>query len=348
MAMRTIDLFARAVGLAAAALALAGAARAAPIEITGAGSTFAAPLIDTWIAAQAKVEPNVLLRYSPVGSGEGIRSFLARRVDFAATDRPLAADEEGRAEGGAVQVPFTAGMVVVAYNLPGITGPLRLGRETLAGIFSGAVRDWNDPRIRTDNPGVALPARTIALVTRREGSGTTHAFTAHLAAIDPAWARDGRSVGDRTDWPKGAMAVYGNEGVASRIALTEYSLGYLEYGFARRLGLRTALLRNRDGAFVAASADSGAAALGKTAADMPEDARQSIPDPAGAAAYPIVTYSWMVLRDRNRSTETAAALRAFVAFGLSPAGQAEGARIGYVPLPPEVVQRSEAALANVR
>ncbi len=355
MAMRITDRLAGA--LTGAALLLSGTALSGPavagpaaptLEISGAGSTFAAPLIDAWIKARAKAEPNVGLRYSPVGSGEGIRSLLAQRVDFAASDRPLTKDEAARAQGGAVEVPVTAGMVVVGYNLPGIAAPLRLGRKTLAAIFAGTVREWNDPKIAADNPGVALPARTIALVTRREGSGTTHAFTAHLAAATPGWTQDERNAGDQVDWPKGTMAVFGNEGVASRIAMTEYSVGYLEYGFARRLGLATALLQNRSGAFVAATAQSGAAALSESAAGPSQDSARSLRDPAGASAYPIVTFTWMVFPGQQRRAETAAALHSFVTFGLSADGQAQGAGIGYVPLPAEVVQRAEAALQGVR
>jgi phosphate transport system substrate-binding protein len=346
MAART-RLAVRMLAAFAVASALAAAALAAPVVLRGAGSTAAAPLIDNWIAMRARSEANVAVRYSPIGSSEGIRSLLAGRVEFAVTERPLTHKESAATEGEPVSVPVIASMVVLAYNLPGVTAPLRLSRGTLAGIFSGAVKAWNDPRIRADNPGLALPARTIALVVRREGSGTTYALATHLAAIDPSWAGEGRAVNDQAEWPY-AMAVFGNEGVAGRIARTEYSLGYMEYGFARRLGLATALLQNRAGAFVEASAESGAAALANTAASESKDGWRSVSDPAGAAAYPLVTYTWLVIRSPMRSTESAGALREFVGFGLSPAGQAEGARIGYLPLPPATVQEGEAALRSVR
>ena len=348
MAVRTKVLLT--LGLAVAASALTEFSRAAPgpaVELRGAGSTLIAPLIEAWTQALAASHPNLSLQYEQTGSGEGIHRLLAGAVQFAATERPMMDTEIDRAEGGVVHVPVTAGMVVVAYNLPDVSARLRLGRETLAEIFSGAVRQWNDPRISADNPGVALPARTIALVTRREASGTTYAFSAHLAAVDPAWSRAGLGVGDQIAWPPEAMLVLGNEGIASRVSTTEDSIGYIEYGFARRLGLMTALLQNRDGAFVEPVPEAGAAALTDAAANMPADGRQSIPDPAGRAAYPIVTYSWLLLREHDKP-DIADALRSFVGYGLSQNGQAQAAEIGYVPLPSAVVERAEALLGRMR
>ena len=336
-------------GVAASALIeFSGGAAGPAVELRGAGSTLIAPLIGTWTKALAASRPNVSVQYEQTGSGEGIHRFLAGTVQFGATERPMTDAEIDRAEGGVVHVPVTAGMVVVVYNLPDVSARLRLGRETLAEIFSGTVRQWNDPRISADNPGVVLPARTIALVTRREASGTTYAFTAHLAAVDPSWNRAGLGVGDQIAWPPEAMMAVGNEGVASRVQITENSIGYIEYGFARRLGLMTALLQNHDGAFVGPGPDAGAAALSDAAHNIPADGRQLIPDPAGAAAYPIVTYSWLLLRETGQSADVAKALRAFVGYGLSQNGQAQAAEIGYAPLPSAVVDRAEALLGRMR
>jgi len=319
------------------------------VELRGGGSTFAAPLIEAWIGARMIAAPNVIVHYSPVGSSEGIRSFLAGRLEFAVSDRPLSAEEAKPANEGLATLPITAGMVVVAYNLPDITAPLRLGRETLAGIFSGAIREWDNPKIRADNPGVVLPDRTITLVTRREGSGTTYAFTGYLAAVDPSWIRTGPGVGDVVVWPQNAMEVPGNEGVAARIALSEYSIGYMEFGFARRLDLKTAQLQNRDGAFVSANATSGAAALSRAGdGAMPAVGKDSALDPAGSESYPIVTFSWLVMHERSRSPETQAALHDFVSFGLSPQGQAKGAEIGYIPLPTAALAKATTAVRDTQ
>ena len=349
MTFRMSGLFAAAVALAlGAALAVAAAGPQPSLELRGAGSTFSQPLIDAWIKARMAADPSVALHYAPTGSSAGIHSFLAGDVEFAATDRPLGDEEIGQAPKGVTTLPITAGMVVIAYNLPGAQTPLRLGRDTLAGIFSGAVKRWNDPKIRADNPDAALPDRTIALVVRREGSGTTFAFTSYLAAIAPEWKTRGPGVGDRVDWPHGAMAALGNEGIAGRIAITEYSIGYVEYGFASRLALKTAALQNRAGAFVSANAQSGAAGLADAGdGAMPRIGAAAI-DPSGAGAYPIVAFSWLILHTHYRSAEVAAALRGFVDFGLSADGQSQGERIGYIALPPAAVKNAQLSLTSLQ
>ena len=348
MAFRCGGLLAAAVALAAGAAFAAGSTGSQPsLELRGAGSTFGQPLISAWIKARQAADPTVAWHYDPTGSSAGIHSFLAGDVDFAATDRPLSEDERGKAASG-VSVPYTAGMVVIAYNLPGVSAPLRIGRETLAEIFSGAVRHWNDAKIRAENPGIVMPDRTIALIVRREGSGTTYAFTSYLSAISADWNKKGPGVGDRVNWPDDAMQTFGNEGVSGRIAITEYSIGYVEYGFASRLALKTAVLQNRDGAFVAANDQSGAAALiGAGDGAMPPYGTAAI-DPTGANAYPIVTFSWLLLRNHYRSANVMTAVNALVDFGLSPDGQNQGERLGYIPLPPAAVKSAQSTLLSLR
>lgn len=332
----------------AASAAVAATTAPVSVELRGGGSTFAAPLIGAWIKARAVAEPSVAIHYDAVGSGAGIRSFLAGDLEFAVTDRPLTADEASHATGGVAPLPITAGMVVVSYNLPNVTAPLRLSRGTLASIFSGAIRKWDDAKIRADNPGADLPSRTIALVTRRENSGTTYAFTSFLAAISADFAKKGPGAGDLVAWPQGAMEVIGNEGVAGRISVTEYSIGYVEYGFAKRLSLKTAQLQNRDGAFVGPTAESGAAALaGADDGAMPDGARFAALDPAGANAYPIVTFSWLVLHKTYRSPDIAATLKGFAGYGLSTDGQAQGSAIGYVLLPPAAINKAQTVLKSL-
>ncbi len=349
MAFRRGGLLAAVFALAAGAtLAVAATGSRPSLELRGAGSTFSQPLIDAWIKARMAADSSVAWHYDPTGSSAGIHSFLAGDADFAATDRPLTTEEVGQAPHGVTSVPITAGMVVIAYNLPGVTTPLRLGRETLAGIFSGAVQHWNDPKISADNPGVALPDRTIAPVVRREGSGTTYAFTSYLAAISPEWNKTGPGIGDRVDWPHNAMAALGNEGVASRIAITEYSIGYVEYGFASRLALKTALVKNLAGAFVAATAEAGEAAVaGAGDGAMPQYGSVAI-DPIDANAYPIATFSWLLLHDHYRSADVAAALHGFVDFGLSADGQSLGQRLGYIPLPAAAVRHAQLSLTSLQ
>jgi len=337
----------RSVLIAAAAVVVAAVALPAQaLEIKGAGASFPAPLYYAWIEAYRSVQPDVAVRYESVGSGEGIDRFVAGAVDFGASDAAMSDKEIAKVERGVVMIPATAGMVVVAYNIPGFEGDLRLSRAALAGIFSGEIKDWDDPRILAANPGVAFPHRTIGLVARRDSSGTTFAFTNHLGAASGAWRDNGPGVGKLVRWPGGAMTARGNEGVAARIRISDYALGYVEYNFARQLSLPMALLENRDGVYVAPAAESGAAALASVVAEMPENGRQFLPDPAGGASYPITSYTWLLLYKRYGDAAKRDAVRGFVDWGLG-AGQEFSGKIGYIPLPESVAARARSLLASV-
>lgn len=349
-------------GTAAAVLAVAVAQVAAPVAgfaqqpapgasgpasglaLTGAGATFPAPLYAKWIAAY-KAERGVAVSYQAVGSGEGVKRLLAGTVDFAGSDETLSAADAAKVPGGAVAVPVTAGMIVIAYNLPGLRGDLKLPRDVYAGIFAGTIRRWDDPRIKAANPDLALPARDIALVARVESSGTTAAFTRHLAAADPAWRSRGIGVGKLVAWPGSTMLATGNEGVAARIKMSEGALGYVEYGFAKRLGLPVATLQNKAGGFVAPTEAAAQAALSGRAAQLAE-LEASVIDPATPGAYPIVSYSWLFVYREPRNAALGRAARDFVAWGLTQ-GQALGRELGYVPLTVDVVSLGREALGTV-
>lgn len=330
--------------LAACAAALAalgsGAASAqdASVSLQGGGSSFAAPAHKAWIEAYRTVAPTVDITYDSIGSGDGITRFLDDTLDFAASDAPLTEAQEAEVPGGVLHVPVTAGMVAVAYNLPGdLEGELRLPREVLGDIFAGAVTNWNDPRLVAANPGFALPNQEIQIVARQDGSGTTYAFTNHLNAISARWRADGHGVAYQSWWPNRTMKARGNEGVAATIQRAEGSIGYVEYGFARRLGLALAELENADGAFVAPSAASGAAAI--ATGDLPEDMKIDMPDPAGAGAYPIVTFTWELLRKEPEDAAKGAAIRDFTRWAVAE-GQPRAAELGYVPMPRIVQERA--------
>ena len=273
-----------------------GRTPSAQVLLRGAGATFPAPLYERWIQAYRERSPNVRITYDAVGSGEGQRRFLADAVDFGASDAALSDEQIGRARSGARLVPVTGGIVVLAYNLPGLGGPLRLARDVYVDIFAGRIRSWNDPRIRATNPGLDLPHRSIAIVARQDSSGTTFAFTNHLAATSESWRDRGPGAGNLVDW-RGAMTARGNEGVAGRIKVSADSIGYVEYHFAKRLGLAMAQLQNKAGRFVAPSDQSGQAALASVK-QMPDNLRLFVPDPDGPESYPIVTYSWLLLHAR--------------------------------------------------
>lgn len=328
-----------AAALAALFLALgAGVASAQQVTVAGAGATFPAPVYQDWIDTYKDVQPNVALSYEPVGSGEGIRRFIAGTVDFGGSDRAMSDEQIAEIKAGVQLIPATAGMVVVAFNLPGVHS-LNLSREVLVDIFNGTITDWDDERIATENPGVDLPAWTLVPVVRLDSSGTTFAFTNHLAASSPAWSDVGTVVG----WPGRAMRVAYNEGVAQRIRIGQGAIGYVGYEFASRLGLGMAALQNQAGNFVAPSAVSGQAALAGNADDMPDNLRLFIADPKGDDAYPIVTYSWLMLYERYADQAVGDAVRNFVVWSLTD-GQPLAEEIGYIPLPAPVQQKALAKL----
>ena len=325
-------------------LAASPAARAQDkVVLRGAGATFPAPLYEKWIQVYRREHPEVAISYGAVGSSEGQRRFLADAVDFGASDAALTDEQIARVKAGARLVPATAGIVVLAYNLPGVTAALRLPRDVYVDILAGRIRSWDDARIRTANPGLTLPSRTMALVARQDGSGTTFALTNHLSAISPAWRDRGPGIGTLVDWRGSAMLAKGNEGVAGRIRVSEYSIGYVEYNFAKRLGLAMAHLQNKAGRFVPPGEGSGQAALAANAGQMPRNLRLFLPDPEGDDSYPIVTFSWLLLYDRHPDAAKARELKKFVAWSLTT-GQAYSRELGYIPLPGEVASLSLAAL----
>ena len=317
--------------------------------LRGAGATFPAPLYQAWIDEWSSSHGDRALSYEPVGSSAGINRFTTGSVDFAGTDAPIRDEQIAKVDRGVISIPATAGMIVLAYSLPGGIDDLKLPRDVYAGIFAGDIAKWNDPRIQAANPDIGLPDLDIAVVARMDGSGTTFAFTNHLHAISPLWRESGRGAATYVDWPHNAMQVKGNEGVAQRVKISEGAIGYVEYGFAKRLNLPVAALENKVGKFIRPSAEAGTAALRETAAVMDDKLRVEIPDAPGAEAYPIVTYSWLLLYGSYPNEKKAEALRAFVDWGLTE-GQAMARDDvgGYIPLPSNVVAKGQQALATLR
>ncbi|MBK5966983.1 phosphate ABC transporter substrate-binding protein PstS [Thiocystis minor] len=317
------------------------------LTIAGAGATFPAPLYQRWIIDYRQIRPNLAFTYEAVGSGEGVSRFLAGTVDFGASDAALSDKDLAQVDParGALMIPMTAGMVVLAYNIPGVHEGLTLKRDVYLDIFAGRIRTWDDPRIRASNPGLALPSKAIVPVVRRDSSGTTFAFTNHLGAIDPWWSAEGPGIGKLIDWPGTAMTARGNEGVAQRVKITDGAIGYMEYEFAERLGMPVAILENRSGLPVMPSPGAGQAALA-SASEIPEDLRLFVPDPEGAEAYPIVSYTWILLNEHYADPAKATALRDALTWGLDQ-GQRVARDLGYVPLPEPMIAKAREALARV-
>jgi phosphate transport system substrate-binding protein len=236
--------------------------------------------------------------------------------------------------------------VVLAYNVPGLGGDLKLSRDVYADIFLRRIVKWNDPRIQAINPDLRLPNASIVIAARRDSSGTTFALANHLSAISADWRR-GPGVGYMVDWSGRAMLARGNDGVAGLVKLSEGAIGYVEYGFAERLRLPMAHLQNKAGRYVAPTARSGQATLASNVKEMPENLRLYVPDPEGQESYPIVSLSWLLLYERYPDQQKSAALKRFVTWGLS-LGQSYGAELGYIALPADVVSRSRAALERVQ
>jgi len=317
------------------------------LELYGGGATFPAPLYERWIKTFTGQHPDLRINYAPEGTGEGIRAFLNEELDFAGSDSALSDEQMTKVKKGAQLVPATAGIIVIAYHVKGLNGPLKFPRDVYKDIFAGKITHWNDSRIQAANPDLNLPNENITVVARQDSSGTTYAFTNHLSAVSQDWRDRGPGVGKVVDWPGNAMVAKGNEGVAALIKISEGAIGYMEYGFAKRLGLPMAWLENKAGRFVEPNDQSGAQALARNSQPMPDNLRLLIPDPEGEDAYPILTLSWLILYQHYQNPEKAAALKQFVTYGLTE-GQRYSRELGYVPLPGEIVSRSQKALENIK
>lgn len=314
--------------------ALFGAAvPASAASLSGAGATFPQPLYQRWGADYARAT-GTTLDYAPLGSAAGLAHIRRRAVDFGASDLPLPAAELQR--DALVQFPAVIGGVVPVVNLPGVAaGSLRLDGATLADIYLGRIRRWDDAAIAALNPGLRLPRANITVVHRSDGSGTTLLLTRYLDASSPSWAQQ-VGAGLERAWPVG-VGGSGNEGVASLVQRTRLSIGYVEYAFAVRHRLSTARLRNRDGVFVAASPAAFAAAVGDWGADRVEQEQLPI-DRAGAAAWPLVGASFVLVS--ARAADTAARQRALDFFRWAEREDAAATReLGYVAVPPAALRR---------
>ena len=324
---------------AAASAILADSARAQ--QLSGAGATFPAPLYQRWAVEYNKLHPKVQVNYQSVGSGAGVKQFTQGTVDFGASDAAMSDEEIAKVKQGAVMIPATAGSIVIAYNLPGVAD-LKLSRDAYAGIFLGKVTKWNDPAIAKENPGVNLPDMPINVAFRADGSGTTFVFTKHLAAISKDFA-DEVGTDKSVTWPVGAGGK-GNEGVTALIKQSPGTVGYVEYGYAVNNGLSMASLQNKSGKFVKPTDESGAATLAHV--EFPENLRIWPEDPTGPEDYPIATFTWLLLYKKYNDSAKLQALKDFVTYGITD-GQKFSSELGYIPLPPAVVEKSKAALASV-
>jgi len=311
------------------------------VKLQGAGASFPAPLYLKWFKSYNASKPNVQVDYQSVGSGSGVKSFIDRTVDFAASDAAMKPDEIAKVNTGVVLLPMTAGAIVLAHSLKDIPN-LKLSRDAYIGIFMGKITKWNDPAIASVNPDVKLPDAPINVVVRADSSGTTNVFTRHLSAVSKEFEQS-VGINNMPNWPVGTRSK-GNEGITASLMTTPGSIGYIEYGYAQSQKLPIATLQNKAGNYVAATTASAASAL--ASGQMPADMVAWISDPDGKGAYPIVTYTWMLFYKKYDNQAKAKALRDLINYGLTD-GQKESEALGYVPLPAEVVTKVKAAAETI-
>jgi phosphate transport system substrate-binding protein len=320
-----------------------GAATGAQTTITGAGATFPYPLYSKWFDEYHKLHPDVQINYQSIGSGGGIRQVIAGTVDFGATDGPMTDEQLAQSKVKILHFPTVLGAVVATYNVAGVTQDLKFTPAALAGIFLGTIKQWNDPAIAAANAGVTLPATDIIVVHRSDGSGTTYVWTDYLSKVSERWkSQVGRNTS--VNWPVG-LGGKGNEGVSGLVKQTPNSIGYVELVYAVQNKLAYAAVQNAAGTFV--RADLASVTSAAASATMPDDFRVSITNPAGSDAYPIASFTWLLVPEQLPDARKGRAIVDFLRWMLTD-GQALAAPLSYAPLPKPVVAKEQQAIAQVR
>lgn len=333
----------KAVALAGSALALGTSVALAATQLTGAGSTFDYPFFSKAFYEYSQQHSDVTVNYQSIGSGGGIQQFIAKTVDFGATDVPMNAEELKRAGAPVLQVPVTLGGAAIGYNIPGIGKGLRLSRQLIADIYLGKVKKWNAPEIAKLNPKLKLPDMDITVVHRSDGSGTTYIFSDFLSQVSSQW-KEKVGTGKSVQWPAG-IGGKGNEGVAGQVRQTPGSIGYIELAYVLENQMSYAQVQNKAGKFVYPTIETVAAA----AASKPEVSSTdfSIVDAAGANSYPISGYSWVMLYQNPSDPARAKLVRETMEW-LVTKGQALAKSVDYVPLPENVQQRAIKLVASMK
>ena len=316
------------------------------VDLTGAGATFPYPIYSKWISDYA-AKQNVKINYQAIGSGGGIRQLAEGTIDFGGTDAPMTDEEMSKAKGAILHFPMVLGAVVLTYNVPEITKPLNLTGDVIADIFLGKITKWNDGRIAALNSGVTLPATDILVVHRSEGSGTTFIFSDYLTAVSPAWAA-GPGKGKELKWPVG-LGGRGNDGVAGQVKQTPGTIGYVELAYANQNRLPVATVKNAAGTFVAPTIESITAAAAGAGERLPPntDYRVSIVNAPGANAYPISSFTWLIVYQNQADATKGKKLVDFMRWALSE-GQGSAAALDYAPLPAALGTRLIDRLSSIQ
>ena len=316
----------------------------AQTTINGAGATFPYPMYSKWFSEYHKMHNDIQFNYQSIGSGGGIRQVLAGTVDFGASDGPMSDDQLAQYKGKLLHIPTVLGAVVPAYNVPGVKGEIKFTPEALAGIFLGKITNWNDKAITSANPGVNFPSAEIIVVHRSDGSGTTYIFTDYLSKVSAEWA-DKVGKGTSVKWPVG-LGGKGNEGVAGQIRQLSGSLGYVELIYAVQNKIPYGSVKNAAGTFVEASLESVTAAAGSVK-NMPADFRVSITNPPGKDAYPISSFTWLLIPAQSKDAAKGKIINDFLNWMVDD-GQKLTASLTYAPLPDNVAAKVKDTIKQVR
>jgi phosphate transport system substrate-binding protein len=330
----------------AVAIAAGGATLAAQkVQINGVGATFPYPIYSKWFSEYNKLHSNVEINYQSLGSGAGVKQLTERTVLFGASDYPLTPEQQAAAPGTILHFPTVLGAVVPVYSIPGVSAELKFTGPLLADIFLGKVTKWNDAQITGLNTGVNLPATDITVVHRSDGSGTTYIWVDYLSKISPEWKKN-VGVASAVKWPVGVGAK-GNEGVAGLVKQTPGAIGYVEPVYAKQNQIAFGSVKNMGGTFVKASPESVTAAAAAAAGQMPADFRVSITNPPGDAAYPIASFTWLLMYENPQDKAKANVMVDFLKWALTD-GQKFAVDLGYSPLPKQVVDLEMKALATIK
>ncbi len=316
------------------------------VSLQGAGASFPKPIYEKWMNEYGNVNKDVRIDYQSVGSGAGQKAIIANTADFGASDDPMNDEDLKKAGSELLHIPTVLGAVVITYNLEGVKDPLKLGPETIAGVYLGEIKKWNDPKIAAENPGVKLPDTEISPVYRADSSGTTAVFTDYLSKTVPAF-KDKIGPSKQPNWVQGVgIGAKGNDGVMGQVKSAPNTIGYVEIAFAKENNLPIALIKNKAGNYVGPSIENVSAAAAGTVAEMPDDLRTQITNADGANAYPISSYTYILAYKEQKDAAKGKALVDFLWWALHD-GSKFAEDLHYAPLPVEVLKKVEAKINTI-
>ncbi len=315
----------------------------AQTQLNGAGATFPYPMYSKWFSEYHKAHTDIQINYQSIGSGGGIRQVTAGTVDFGASDGPMTDEQLAQAKTKILHIPTVLGTVVPAYNIPGVSGEVKFTPEALAGIFLGKITSWNDKAITGANPGINFPSQPIVVIHRSDGSGTTYIFTDYLSKVSAEW-KNSVNKGTSVKWPVG-LGGKGNEGVAGMVRQMDGAIGYIELIYAVQNKIPYGSVKNAAGQFVKASLESTTAAAASVKA-MPADFRVSITNPPGKDAYPIASFTWLLIPAQSKDGK-GKILSDFLNWMVDD-GQKLTSQLTYAPLPDNVAAKVKDAIKQVR